>query len=470
MTGLAQNEGNIWFVGYIGIDFNTSSPSFFKNNDLNFMTSNASICDSTGNLLFHTDGQTVWNKQHRSMPHGRNLSGLFSQKIIVPRPGADIYYLFAANTGWQDTTKNGLRCYTVDMREDSGLGDITDSVTIFKNCSGSISAVHHANGKDIWIAAGESGSNTIKAYLITESGISNVPIVNFIDNDLNNALAPEQKLMKFSPDGKKIAQTILPDSWVISNGFNKMKIQIGDFNNTTGQIANIKEIVFNERRGQFQQSITGIEFSQYGNQFYFAGGYGYGGSFCCVGLSSNLYQVNTDFSRPYAIVASYNSGDFGLLQMANDGKIYVEMEGIPESPYPGHPIGVINCPSSVGENCNFQVTNPPAYNGRPYYRNTFPLFVQSYFDFKKPFLDMPNVFTPNGDGKNDGFWPLKFGNMNKVNLKIINRWGQLIFETENLKDGWCGGEHPAGTYYWTIDYTGEGCIQGNQKGWVQIIR
>jgi gliding motility-associated-like protein len=73
------------------------------------------------------------------------------------------------------------------------------------------------------------------------------------------------------------------------------------------------------------------------------------------------------------------------------------------------------------------------------------------------FLEIPNVFTPNGDGINDYYFP-KFIHIHKINLLVMNIWGELIYASENLDDqGWDGmskGEKaPAGNYVYKITYT-----------------
>lgn len=67
-------------------------------------------------------------------------------------------------------------------------------------------------------------------------------------------------------------------------------------------------------------------------------------------------------------------------------------------------------------------------------------------------VSMPNVFTPNGDGINDFFVPIKFENIDYAHLQIMNRWGKLIFETEDVLNGWNGDGSSDGTYYWLIRY------------------
>ena len=68
----------------------------------------------------------------------------------------------------------------------------------------------------------------------------------------------------------------------------------------------------------------------------------------------------------------------------------------------------------------------------------------------------PNVFTPNGDGDNDFFMAITpFSYIESIDLKIYNRWGQLIFESKNPYFQWDGSRFdnkesvPAGVYYYT---------------------
>ncbi len=72
---------------------------------------------------------------------------------------------------------------------------------------------------------------------------------------------------------------------------------------------------------------------------------------------------------------------------------------------------------------------------------------------------MPNVFTPNGDGRNDVFGVLG-SDLVTVHLRIFDRWGSLMFETTNLEEGWNGTsrgkELPTGIYTWMLAFTGYG--------------
>lgn len=51
---------------------------------------------------------------------------------------------------------------------------------------------------------------------------------------------------------------------------------------------------------------------------------------------------------------------------------------------------------------------------------------------------IPNAFTPNNDGQNDKFFVITYGYKKLVSFQIFDRWGDLIFETNDIKVGWDG--------------------------------
>jgi gliding motility-associated-like protein len=70
-------------------------------------------------------------------------------------------------------------------------------------------------------------------------------------------------------------------------------------------------------------------------------------------------------------------------------------------------------------------------------------------------LYVPNTFTPNGDGIND-FFTIKGRDIKTFKLYIFNRWGQLIFESDNMDNQWNGTyqSEPVqiDTYVWKVEY------------------
>jgi gliding motility-associated-like protein len=72
------------------------------------------------------------------------------------------------------------------------------------------------------------------------------------------------------------------------------------------------------------------------------------------------------------------------------------------------------------------------------------------------FLEIPNVFTPNGDELNDTFFP-KFRFVRNLQLQVMNKWGELIYRSQGQEDpGWdglvSGKKAPEGVYVYTLRY------------------
>jgi len=90
-------------------------------------------------------------------------------------------------------------------------------------------------------------------------------------------------------------------------------------------------------------------------------------------------------------------------------------------------------------------------------------------------LFVPNAFTPDGNGHNDRFRPLYYGNAVHFDFAVFNRWGQRVFETQSPgSGGWDGTINgvaaPAGTYVWICSYQSDGQQPAIQKGTVILIR
>jgi len=71
-------------------------------------------------------------------------------------------------------------------------------------------------------------------------------------------------------------------------------------------------------------------------------------------------------------------------------------------------------------------------------------------------LNMPNAFTPNGDGRNDVFRVPPSTTLDFRHFSIYNRMGERVFMTDHPNAGWdgvCNGrQQPAGTYVWVLEY------------------
>jgi gliding motility-associated-like protein len=87
---------------------------------------------------------------------------------------------------------------------------------------------------------------------------------------------------------------------------------------------------------------------------------------------------------------------------------------------------------------------------------------------------MPTAFTPNHDGKNDILRPIVPGKIKQYQFRIFNRWGQLIFQSNDPDKGWHGDintrNQNSDTFVWQCIYQIEGDKIINTKGTVVLIR
>jgi gliding motility-associated-like protein len=73
-----------------------------------------------------------------------------------------------------------------------------------------------------------------------------------------------------------------------------------------------------------------------------------------------------------------------------------------------------------------------------------------------PIYELPNAFTPNGDGQNDIYKPWPYCFIERIEMKIFNRWGVLVFETQDPDINWDGTDLsgkalPDGSYFYTCE-------------------
>ncbi|MFC5535116.1 gliding motility-associated C-terminal domain-containing protein [Rhodocytophaga aerolata] len=85
-------------------------------------------------------------------------------------------------------------------------------------------------------------------------------------------------------------------------------------------------------------------------------------------------------------------------------------------------------------------------------------------EIKESKFTIPNIFTPNGDGVNDTFFirNLPTGTF----VTISNRWGKIIYTSNNYQNDWNGEGYAEGIYFYTVNIA----AQGQFNGWVEIKR
>lgn len=367
-----QKQANNWYFGsYAGLNFSSGAPVPLTNGNLVTNEGCATISDgTTGNLLFYTDGVTVWNSQHGVMPNGTGLLGNSSttqSAIAVPVPGSNTqYYIFTvdAQAGLEppSTTGFGGFAYSIlDMTLDGGLGDITSTknVRLLTPTCEKLTAVRACNGLDIWVVVHQWNTNAFYAYLITPTGISAPVISNtgIVHQDVGSGVKHETTgYMKFSPDAKKLALVCYYD-------LNTM--QFFDFDNNTGIISNpVTDNSFNTLLAEdiaAGNGLYGCAFSPDNSKLY-VGWFGYGNyDYYLEGIyPSYLWQYNMQAGDSAAIVSSrtliYSSAQFGYgaIQIGPDGKMYMSKTDRSNTTngYSNY-LDVINDPNALGTACNF---------------------------------------------------------------------------------------------------------------------
>lgn len=89
-------------------------------------------------------------------------------------------------------------------------------------------------------------------------------------------------------------------------------------------------------------------------------------------------------------------------------------------------------------------------------------------------LQIPNAFTPNGDGLNDYFKPFVPAPLRDFNMQIWDRWGKMMFESDDYTKGWDGSfkgvQQPPAAYIYTIHYKTRDGKFFRKKGSVILIR
>jgi gliding motility-associated-like protein len=85
-------------------------------------------------------------------------------------------------------------------------------------------------------------------------------------------------------------------------------------------------------------------------------------------------------------------------------------------------------------------------------------------------LTVPNVFTPNGDNKNETFVIKSLELYPENELTIVNRWGNTVFERKGYKNDWAGTGLNEGTYFYLLKVKRESDEWEIYKGYITLLR
>ena len=197
----SQKESANWYFGeFAGLNFNSGNPVPLLDGKLDTREGCATISDPNGNLLFYTDGVTVWDRVHKVMPNGQMLLGHGSSTesaLIIPKPGSKSrFYIFTIDQPsyyLKDIAViNGVNYSEVDLALNGGYGDIVDGVknkhlvTYNPNdatenkykSSEKITAVTHSDGSSIWVIT--NFMDRFYSFLVDVNGVKTNPVVSTV--------------------------------------------------------------------------------------------------------------------------------------------------------------------------------------------------------------------------------------------------------------------------------------------------
>jgi hypothetical protein len=347
LPAAAQLQASQWYFGAnAAVRFNT-----FENVPVAATTSAmvapeacSSRADSLGNLLFYTNGETVWNRQHQVMANGTGLgiSGMFTtsatQSLIVPLPGsAQIFYIFTPPA--QESNARSLTYSLVDMSRQGGLGEVVQKNSILlANSSERVTAVLHANHRDCWIIALGGNNNLCYAFRLTAAGLLPPPVVS-PDGFARTTFDGLSGQLKSAPNGRRLALAAERAS-----GYPTGLLELLDFDTRTGQITN-PVLLTSPELGFYY----GVEFSPDGTKLYATK---YLNSASPLSLLYQYELAVPGYNSANALLAgasSFNTTMKGGLQLGLDGRIYVA-QFAPSSSF----LGVITQPNWAGAACAYQ--------------------------------------------------------------------------------------------------------------------
>lgn len=370
-----QGEANNWFFGNgAGMHFDANGNVTSLPNGQVFTTEGcSSISNANGDLLFYTDGRTVWDRNHIKMPNGDYFAGkgLFGDPsstqsgIIVPKPNdPNIYYIFTVDEPHHDNAAvYPVRNTAVSQTEDDGfnngfnysvvnlsltgsngsVGNITQRnrhlITYDTNpngeeikykCSEKITAVRDGSG-GYWVIT--QFVNRFYAFRVTSAGVTETPVVSVVEPYITTLGYRRNAIgyLKASPNGQKLALAHSQNGTVTGQTSNDGSIYLYDFDKDTGIVSNPVPL-------KLSVNPYGIEFSAETKKLY---------ANMREGTAFFIMQFDLEQSNiaGTGTVIAINSNT-GALQLGPNKKIYFTNAG-------ENTLGVINNPEGAPAQVNY---------------------------------------------------------------------------------------------------------------------
>jgi len=307
---------NNWYFGNrAAISFNTDPPTALADSPLNTQEGVATISDFEGQLLFYTDGITVWDRNNIPMPNGNaSLLGNFSSTqsgVIVPNlMDPNLYYLFTTD---ELAGANGLSYSVIDLNlQGNGsaanpMGDVVLSernIQLATPVTEKITAIVKSDNLGYWLIAHGWNNNDFLVFEVTCDGVNETPVISSVGPEHGGDMINAVGYLKATLGGEMLGVT------------NRLDNSVGlyDFDTETGVVSNYQRIVTPST------SLYGLEFSPSTEFLYIAG-------------LDEIYQYNLSTQQQQSIPitgqAILNSNNvFRALQLGPDNRIYVSVRDL----------------------------------------------------------------------------------------------------------------------------------------------
>lgn len=326
-----QKDNNVWAFGVgAGLDFNTQGNPTPIVTSITQWEGCASLSDgNTGQLLFYTDGNRIWNVNHAVMPNGAINVVTYSTcqaAVIAPIPGSIAqYYVFSlgSSTEGNHADKGKLYYSVVDMSLNGGSGDVLATqkrILLDTGLTEAMASIYYCANN--WLLVHTDTGNTFKAYPITATGMG-TPVLSAVGMPGTDIRAG---IIKVAPDGTKVTfhhQT--------GGGGSGPTLALFDFDRNTGAVSNPIPLT--------THSIYGVAFSPDNSKLY-TGSNG----------SNQIYQYDITSGISATIIASEFIITTGSgrkeLQLGPDNKIYIATPG-------SNALSRIESPNLSGAACNY---------------------------------------------------------------------------------------------------------------------
>lgn len=480
----AQKEYNHWMLASkTRLDFSGGAPVIYTYNYPQIpgaAESGASISDTSGRLQFYTfEGRDIYNRNHAVMANGTGIRAHVSVQqgeLIIPSPRKNnTYFLITHQYPYYGVYGHADTIYysVVDMNANGGLGAVTKKNVVLnprRAYDEKCTATWHYDRKRIWLLTHDWDTDEFYAYMVDSNGIDTTPVISRAGSP---SLSQQAGEMHVSDNGCYLTQT-MRGGWG-----GQAFVEVLHFDNKTGKVGGT---VFYDS----SYAAWGSEFSDDNSRLYLTHNGYYG-----------IYQYNMLAGSPAAIAASRTLitpttiASYRLCR-GPDNKIYVVIFNAG----PGAKVtqlAVINQPRLLGAACNYNQNAFPGLtsNSQDLPNNWNLIYRGPNCDGKYPPVDsskhndtvvivnpgttgghatttniqvgpghvdhpedtthlppdttgnsshafgVPSAFSPDGNGMNDVLY-VKGNGIEQMRFRILNRWGQVVFESTSPKIGWDG--------------------------------